>query len=105
MAVETLTAEIDQLGASLGVLEEDIAELAKAVAELNEAMAEATKMRASEKATNEETISDAKEAQIAVAQALTVLREFYAKAAEATALVQQSPAEDAPQTFDSAYTG
>merc|ERR1719352_2273655 len=43
--------------------------------------------------------------QLAVAQALQVLKDFYAKAAEATALVQQSPAEDAPATFDKPYRG
>merc|ERR1719421_514065 len=36
-------------------------------------------------------MEDAKAAQTAVAQALTVLKEFYAKAAEATALLQQEP--------------
>jgi len=39
-----------------------------------------------------------------VAQALAVLREFYAKAAQATALVQ-GPAEDAGATWDSSYQG
>merc|ERR1719352_165973 len=43
--------------------------------------------------------------QLAVAQALQVLKDFYAKASEATALVQQSPAEDAPATFNKPYTG
>jgi hypothetical protein len=38
-----------------------------------------------------------------VAQALTVLKEFYAKAAEATALVQQQP--EAPEIFDAPYKG
>jgi len=37
-----------------------------------------------------------------VAQALTVLKEFYAKAAEATAFVQQKAD---PEIFDSAYKG
>merc|ERR1711988_766328 len=41
--------------------------------------------------------------QTAVAQALTVLKEFYAKAAEATAFVQAQP--EAPETFDKPYTG
>merc|ERR1719399_1389514 len=79
-AVETLHAEIDQLDA---------------------AMAKATKLRAEEKAKNTETIADAEEAQTAVAQALTVLKEFYAKAGEATALLQQP----APEIFDSPYKG
>ena len=39
---------------------------------------------------------------MAVAKALTVLNDFYAKAADATAFVQ-GPAEDAPATFDKPY--
>merc|ERR1719254_422677 len=58
-------------------------------------------LRQEEKAKNEETITDAQEAQTAVAQALTVLKEFYAKAGDATALVQQP----APEIFDSPYKG
>jgi cell division septum initiation protein DivIVA len=98
-AVETLHAEIDQLEASIAKLTEDISELTKAVAELDAAMAKATKLRTEEKAKNTETISDSQEAQTAVAQALTVLKEFYAKAAEATAFVQE------PEIFDSPYKG
>jgi prefoldin subunit 5 len=98
-AVETLHAEIDQLEASIAKLTEDIADLTKAVAELDAAMAKATKLRTEEKAKNTETIEDSKEAQTAVAQALTVLKEFYAKAGEATAFMQQ------PEIFDSPYKG
>jgi len=101
-AVETLHAEIDQLEASIAKLTEDISELTKAVADLDAAMAKATKLRQEEKAKNTETISDAQEAQTAVAQALTVLKEFYAKAAEATAFVQK---QAEPEIFDSAYKG
>jgi len=100
-AVETLHAEIDQLEASIAKLTEDISDLTKAVAELDAAMAKATTIRQEEKATNEQTIADAGEAQTAVAQALTVLKEFYAKAGEATALLQQP----APEIFDSPYKG
>jgi len=99
-AVETLHAEIDQLEASIAKLTEDISELTKAVAELDAAMAKATKLRQEEKAKNTETISDAEEAQTAVAQALTVLKEFYAKAGEATAFLQQKP-----EIFDEPYKG
>merc|ERR1719487_1546889 len=102
-AVETLNAEIDALGASIATLTEEIAALIKAVAELEAAMAKATEMRNAEKAKNDETIKDAQEAQTAVAQALTVLNDFYAKAAEATALLQQQPTP--PPIFDSPYTG
>merc|ERR1712232_987320 len=75
-AVETLHAEIDQLEASIAKLTEDISDLTKAVAELDAAMAKATTLRQEEKTTNEQTIADAQEAQTAVAQALTVLKEF-----------------------------
>merc|ERR1711935_1163169 len=102
-AVETLHAEIDELEASIAKLTEEIAELTDAVAKLDAAMAEATKIRQEEKATNEETIKDAGEAQTAVAQAITVLKEFYAKAGDATALLQQQP--ESPEIFDSAYKG
>jgi len=100
-AVEVLHAEIDQLEASIAKLTEEISDLTKAVAELNAAMAKATELRAEEKAKNKATIKDAGEAQTAVAQALTVLKEFYAKAGEATALLQQTP----PSIFDSPYQG
>merc|ERR1719230_1082647 len=98
-AVETLHAEIDELEASIAKLTEDITELTAAVAELDSAMAKATELRQQEKTKNTETISDSQEAQTAVAQALTVLKEFYAKAAEATAFVPQ------PEIFDAPYKG
>ena len=44
---------------------------------------------------NAQTVKDSQEAQTAVAQALVVLKEFYAKAGEATSLLQQ------PEIFDS----
>jgi len=100
-AVEVLHAEIDQLEASIAKLTEEISDLTKAVADLRSEMAKATKLRAAEKAKNEETIKDAGEAQTAVAQAMTVLKEFYAKAGDATALLQQTP----PAIFDSPYKG
>merc|ERR1712066_14663 len=62
-------------------------------------------MGGEEKAKNAQTIADAEEAQTAVAQALTVLREFYDKAAEATALVQQPAQPTPPPIFDSPYKG
>merc|ERR1719254_496549 len=102
-AVEMLHAEIDELEASIAKLTEDIGELTKAVAELDAAMAEATTLRQEEKAKNTQTIKDAQEAQTAVAQALTVLKEFYAKAGDATAFVQQQP--ESPEIFESPYKG
>merc|ERR1719421_2398822 len=88
-AVETLHAEIDELEASVAKLTEDIADLNKAVADLDAAVAKATALREAEKAKNTETIADAKAAQTAVASALNVLKEFYAKAATATSFAQE----------------
>merc|ERR1711968_209429 len=98
-AVETLHAEIDELEASIAKLTEEITDLTKAVAELDAAVAKATSVREEEKAKNTVTIKDSQDAQTAVAQALSVLKEFYAKAAEATAFVQQ------PEVFDEPYKG
>jgi len=102
-AVEQLHAEIDQLEASIAKLTEDIGSLSQAVAELDAAMAKATKLRETEKAKNAQTVSDAQAAQTAVAQAITVLKEFYSRAGQATALLQQQPA--APAIFDAPYKG
>merc|ERR550537_55167 len=87
-AVESLTAQKDELEASIAKLTEDIAELTQAVADLDAAMAKYTALRNEEKAKNAQTTADAKAAQTAVAQALTVLKDFYEKAAEATAFSQ-----------------
>jgi len=97
--VEALHAEIDQLQASIAKLTEELSDLSTSIAELSKAVAEATKLRGEEKTKNEITIKDSQQAQTAVAQALTVLKEFYAKAGEATSLLQQ------PEIFDSPYTG
>jgi len=111
--VETLHAEKDQLEASIAKLASEVARLTEEIAELDKAMAEATELRTAEKAKNEETTDEAQQAQKAVAQALVILKEFYAKAAEATALVQQEPLgrlasprnPDIPEMYKSAYKG
>merc|ERR1719199_1450267 len=90
--LNTLYAQIDQLTAEITTLSQEIADLSAGIAEVDKAMAEATEVREKEKEKNEETIKDAKEA----------------KAATATALVQgkgKGPEDDAPETFDAAYTG
>jgi len=103
--VASLKAEIEELTAEIAKLTQDISDLQAAVKELDEAMAKATEDRTASKEKNQATIKDAKEAQEAVSQALAVLKDFYAKAAEATALTQQTPGEDAPASFDAPYKG
>jgi len=106
--VSELTATKEGLEATIADLTQRVSELTNAISELQAAMATATEDRAASKAENEKAIADAKGAQEAVQQAIAVLKEFYSKSAEATALAQetrQSPAEDAPETFDKPYTG
>jgi chromosome segregation ATPase len=98
-AIETLHAEIDGLMAMIAKLGEEIAHLTTSVQELDAAVKKATEVRQTEKTKNTATIQDAQEAQTAVNQALTVLKEFYAKSATATSFVQQ------PETFDKPYKG
>mmetsp|Transcript_53098 Transcript_53098/g.99802 ORF Transcript_53098/g.99802 Transcript_53098/m.99802 type:complete len:454 (-) Transcript_53098:27-1388(-) len=102
--VDELQAEVEKLTAASAKLGQEIEDLSDDIAELDKQMAKATEIRTDEKATNAKTVSEAKEGQEAVAQAIAVLRDFYAKAATATALTQQ-PAVDAPETFDSPYKG
>ena len=98
-AVETLHTEIDEIGGVHRSMTEQITELTKAMAELDVAVATATSIREAENAMDEEAFKDSQDAQTAVAQALSVLNDFYAKAAEATCLVQE------PEVFDEPYKG
>merc|ERR1719324_382315 len=106
---DTKSSEVNRLTAQQEKLTAEIAELEKELVEANASLKEATEQRKKEKAKNEEAIADAKEAIAAVRQALSVLESFYAKAAQATALVQhkarQSPADDAPASFTTPYKG
>eukprot|EP00929_Paragymnodinium_shiwhaense_P004224 TRINITY_DN1049_c0_g1_i1.p1 TRINITY_DN1049_c0_g1~~TRINITY_DN1049_c0_g1_i1.p1 ORF type:complete len:708 (-),score=249.43 TRINITY_DN1049_c0_g1_i1:88-2211(-) len=102
--VNQLNSDIEDLNADIAQLSQDVAENAKACKELDAAMAATTEDRSKNNAANEQTITEAKEAQTAVQEAMAVLKEYYEKAGEATALVQQ-PASDAPETFDKPYTG
>merc|ERR1719327_1195129 len=78
--VEKLTALIEELSASITKLGEQSTVLSEAISVNDAAMAKATAERNEESAKNMAVISDAKVAGEATAQALTVLKEFYAKA-------------------------
>merc|ERR1719217_1107078 len=81
-----------------------LTELNKAVTELDAAVAKATGIREAEKEKNTQTIADAVAAQEAVAKALGVLKDFYEKAGEATALTQEQQQQE-PEIFDEPYKG
>jgi len=104
-AVDHLTSEVEKLTADIGKLGQEIGDLMDAITEIDSALKKATEDRQAEKEKNANTIKDAKDGQEALTQGMAVLREFYAQAAEATSLAQQSPADDAPETFDAPYQG
>lgn len=103
--VEDLTARIDELTALEAKLSEAIADLGDAVSALTTSMKERTKERQEEKAENEVTIAESQQASAAVSMAMGVLEKFYAKAAQATAMVQQTPAEASAAVFSKPYKG
>merc|ERR1719158_1236523 len=82
---EKKTAKVNKLTATVESLTEDIDGMAKKIATLaseqsalQKAMSEATAQRQKEKATNTDTMNDAKAGEEATKQALVVLKEFYA---------------------------
>jgi len=87
--VEDLSASIDKNEADIAQLTDDVTVLSDDIAALNGQQQEAAKLRDDEHAKNTETINDAKVAQAAVEKAMKVLKEFYAKAADA-AFMQSS---------------
>jgi len=76
---EELNTKITKLTAHINKLAEEIAQSNKEVADLQKAMTKYTGERAEEKKVNEQTIADAKEAQVAISSALQVLKDFYEK--------------------------
>jgi len=110
--VEMLMTQIDGLEADIATLTKDIAELSTAVAELEKNVAEATEMRTTEKAENGKTVQEATDAQTAMSEAISTLKDFYDTASSATALVQgkiyasaYKALKQQPPIFDSAYKG
>jgi len=86
--IDSLAAAVDEGKATIAQLAESITTSDQELAELQKAISEATEMRSAEKATNAETVKDAKQAQAAVQAATAVLNEYYSKALTSTALLQ-----------------
>jgi len=88
IAVETLTVRIE-------TLIEEIAELTKSIADKKNAMNEATTNRLSEKKENERIITESRDAEEAVKNAITVLTEYYGESGVGgTALMQEGQKPD-----------
>jgi len=76
--VNKLTSNVEALTEDIAGMTKKIATLAKEQADLTTAMSQATAQRQKEKATNTDTMADAKAGKDATNAALTVLKEFYA---------------------------
>merc|ERR1719498_380528 len=92
--IDGLDAAIEDGKATIMKLTQEVAELTKDIEDLDSEMEQATELRQKEKAKNMHVIMDAKAAQKAVSQATKVLKDFYEKAAQATALVQTQKGPD-----------
>jgi hypothetical protein len=115
--VELLSSEIEQKNSHVMKLSSEITKLSQDLSDMASQLATMQTTRQEEKATNEVTVKDAANAQTAVGQAITVLKEFYSRAAVSTALFQkkqsliaQSSSGTAhratqPEIFQGAYTG
>merc|ERR1719188_304336 len=88
--VEELTAKVEQKTAESAQLSAEIALLADQIAAIQASQAEATKQRGEEKATNAQTVSDAKVAQDAVEKATKILKDYYASVAGGSAFLQDT---------------
>jgi len=111
--MEVAVSEISKLTNRKALLKSEIQDLEQAIADNLKALNEATELRESEKAENTATIETAKEGKAAVELALSILSEFYGKAA----LIQTSyvppnsdregltVADRAPEVFSGEYRG
>jgi len=105
--IDSLSSDIEDLTATVAKITQDNTDLTAAIRELDMAMIKATRERNGAQATNKKTITEAKDAISAIGQAIAVLKDFYAKSAEATAFVQadlKAPEDDAPASGE-AYNG
>jgi len=88
--VDSLTAQIEELTASITKIGEETTVLSTAISEIDASMSKATGERNAESTQNKAVIADAKVAAEATAQALTVLKEFYAGAKGTHSLICRS---------------
>jgi len=115
--VSKLTATLGSLRAKEDELEQEIDSLTIAVTGLYQAVNTSTEIRASEKADNLKTISDANEGLVAVKEAIGILKTFYKSAAKAdkyhsgelnkVSLAQASPVDEdtSGPGFNAPYKG
>merc|ERR1740130_987705 len=104
---DELAADIASLNAEIEALTNGISENNNAVSEMEAQTADETELRQSDKAENAATIQDAKDAQSAVQNAISVLEDFYKSTGEVAKEAWESfvQVSQAPETFSGAYSG
>jgi len=104
--VEDTQAKVESAESEVAKLASEITELISQLAENKESLANQTKAREAEQAENKKTVSDARDANKAVTEAMSVLREYYASMKKPKAsLVQTGKLGAAPEVFDGVYAG
>lgn len=91
--VENTQADIDELDAKSAELTDFIATLTADLSNLAKAKAEATELRKESKDSHDIAIADAKQARQAINEAISILKNFFAKAATSTANNNQGQQE------------
>jgi len=103
--IEDLNAFLTEKNALVEQLTEEIGDLAQQVADLQKSLNEAQELRNTEKADNEQTISDAAAGEAAVASAKQFLSDFYSGAAPTFVQVKQAPAAEGYERFSAENAG
>jgi len=105
--VNSLLADISSNEAKFDELTEEISDLTGEIHDLNINLINATTLRDNDKATNLQTITDAKAGLKAINQAINILKTFYRKSSRAHVLLQYSPVQDdtAGAGFSGGYQG
>jgi len=107
--VAELKAKIDSAEAKVASLTSDIEDAETMVSDLTTFMKESTEIREEGKKENKKALKDAQDAQLAIAQAIEVLKTFYEKSGmiKESELLQRDPVKlpKKPSTWDSGYTG
>jgi len=107
--VAELKAKIDSAEAKVASLTSDIEDAETMVSDLTTFIKESTEIREEGKKENKKALKDAQDAQLAIAQAIEVLKTFYEKSGmiKESELLQRDPVKlpKKPSTWDSGYTG
>merc|ERR1719321_2473830 len=98
MTSDSLTSRIEKAASTKALLQQKVKELEEEIASLDAGMAEATKLRTAEKATNEKSAADFRQAATAVEKAIKVLKEYYESAAFIQVKASKQPDFGAPKS-------